>query len=86
MDLASELNAEFVTLEVRVSNTIAQNLYRKYGFTEVGLRHRYYHDNGEDALLMSTEKLASTQFLESLQRLKEAHSKRWSIPFRDTAS
>ena len=85
MDMAAALNAEFVTLEVRVSNTIAQNLYRKYGFTEVGLRHRYYHDNGEDALLMSTDKLVSPSFMENLQQLKQAHAARWSIPFRETS-
>jgi ribosomal-protein-alanine N-acetyltransferase len=85
MDLASELNAEFVTLEVRVSNTVAQNLYRKYGFAEVGLRHRYYHDNGEDALLMSTENLDSPPFIESIQKLKQSHGEKWAIPFRDTS-
>ena len=85
MDLATDLRAEFVTLEVRVSNDVAQNLYRKYGFTEVGLRHRYYHDNGEDALLMSTENLDSPPFVDSLQKLKQAHSERWAIPFRDTS-
>jgi [ribosomal protein S18]-alanine N-acetyltransferase len=45
--------AALVTLEVRVSNTAAQQLYTKLGFVEVGLRRRYYHDNGEDALLMT---------------------------------
>jgi ribosomal-protein-alanine N-acetyltransferase len=45
--------ANLVTLEVRVSNTAAQQLYTKLGFVEVGLRRAYYHDNGEDALLMT---------------------------------
>lgn len=40
-------------LEVRVGNEVAQRLYRKYGFEEVGRRKRYYRDNGEDALLMN---------------------------------
>ncbi|MEA3492960.1 MAG: ribosomal protein S18-alanine N-acetyltransferase [Candidatus Margulisiibacteriota bacterium] len=39
-------------LEVRVSNTAAQNLYEKYGFQKVGRRKNYYADNGEDALIM----------------------------------
>jgi len=86
IDMATELNAEFVTLEVRASNTIAQNLYRKYGFSEVGLRRGYYHDNGEDAILMSTENLTSTSFTESLQQLKQVHFKKWAIPFEETAS
>lgn len=42
------------TLEVRVSNTAAQALYHKLGFQTDGRRRRYYQDNGEDALLMST--------------------------------
>lgn len=45
--------AALATLEVRVSNKAAQQLYAKLGFVEVGLRRGYYHDNGEDALLMT---------------------------------
>ena len=41
-----------MTLEVRKSNLIAQNLYKKYKFVEFGLRPRYYSDNNEDALIM----------------------------------
>jgi [ribosomal protein S18]-alanine N-acetyltransferase len=41
-----------MTLEVRVSNIAAQNLYRKLGFEEKGMRKGYYSDNGEDALIM----------------------------------
>jgi ribosomal-protein-alanine N-acetyltransferase len=55
LERALDLNAVQATLEVRVSNTRAQNLYRKYGFEEVGRRRRYYRDNGEDALLMTAE-------------------------------
>lgn len=50
---AHERGATSVTLEVRVSNTAAQHLYMKLGFVEVGLRKGYYHDNGEDAFLMT---------------------------------
>ena len=49
--------AILATLEVRRSNEVAQALYRKYGFVEVGMRPRYYHENGEDALLMTVEPL-----------------------------
>lgn len=41
-----------VFLEVRVDNTRAQNLYRRYGFTEIGLRRGYYQPSGTDALVM----------------------------------
>lgn len=48
-----EAEGTSVTLEVRVSNVAAQELYRKLGFAEVGLRKAYYNDNHEDALLMT---------------------------------
>jgi ribosomal-protein-alanine N-acetyltransferase len=41
-----------VLLEVRVSNKAAQVLYRKFGFAPLGIRPRYYTDNGEDAVVM----------------------------------
>lgn len=45
-------NIQSMTLEVRKSNIVAQNLYKKYGFVESGVRPRYYSDNNEDALIM----------------------------------
>lgn len=72
LDKAAELGAEVATLEVRVSNVVAQNLYLKYGFQRVGLRPRYYNDNGEDALIMTTEPLGSISFQLRLQNLKKA--------------
>ena len=44
-------------LEVRESNSPAQDMYRKFGYTEVGRRRRYYKDNDEDAILMNLEKI-----------------------------
>ena len=44
-----------VTLEVRRSNAGAIALYESFGFRAAGLRRRYYHDNGEDALIMWLE-------------------------------
>lgn len=41
-----------LTLEVRASNTSAQNLYKKFGFVEEGIRKKYYQDNKEDAIIM----------------------------------
>ena len=42
-------------LEVRVSNEPAVKLYEKFGFINVGLRKKYYQDNGEDAIIMRRE-------------------------------
>lgn len=49
---AKELGALTMTLEVRVSNYVAQSLYRKLGFENGGIRKNYYSDNQEDALVM----------------------------------
>ncbi len=46
-----------LSLEVRKSNHAAQRLYSKYGFNEVGIRHRYYADNREDALILKMDTL-----------------------------
>lgn len=45
-------NIQNMTLEVRKSNIVAQNLYKKYRFVEYGVRPGYYADNKEDALIM----------------------------------
>jgi [ribosomal protein S18]-alanine N-acetyltransferase len=72
LDLSLERGAREATLEVRLSNLAARRLYEKYGFRPVGLRPRYYTDNGEDALIMTTEPLASGPMRERLGRLREA--------------
>lgn len=46
---ALTLEAEYVVLEVRVSNTIAQKLYAKYEFKTVAVKPKYYRNNNEDA-------------------------------------
>jgi ribosomal-protein-alanine N-acetyltransferase len=43
------------TLEVRMSNREAIQMYEGFGFRSAGVRRRYYHDNGEDALIMWLE-------------------------------
>jgi len=77
IELAAELKADFLTLEVRASNIPAQELYKKYGFTQVGLRRGYYTDNREDAVVMSTESLSSPSFRERFPQLKEAYLRRY---------
>ena len=72
IDIAYSIGAKWVTLEVRVSNYNAQNLYRKYGFREAGLRHRYYSDNQEDALIMWTDEINSPAYTYKFRELKAA--------------
>lgn len=57
MQILSNLGAGYATLEVRVSNLRAQNLYKSLGFISVGKRKRYYEDNNEDAFLMVCERM-----------------------------
>ncbi|WP_227939913.1 ribosomal protein S18-alanine N-acetyltransferase [Alkalihalobacillus deserti] len=52
MAFVKQMGVTKLSLEVRVSNSVAQNLYRKVGFQEGGLRKKYYADNLEDALVM----------------------------------
>ncbi len=63
--------AEFVTLEVRVSNTAAQALYAKYGFTQRGVRPRYYSDNLEDAYIMTSPPLRDPAYRQHLLQLRD---------------
>lgn len=70
IDLAIGRHAREATLEVRLSNIAARRLYEKYGFRPVGLRPRYYSDDGEDALIMTTEPLSEPRFRERLARLR----------------
>jgi ribosomal-protein-alanine N-acetyltransferase len=87
-----EVGARWMTLEVRASNSVAQNLYRKYTFKEMGLRRRYYSDNGEDALVMWTDALDSDSFQATLEENERKLAERlgdaevrlgggtWSLP------
>jgi len=57
-ELSIAIGARRMTLEVRPSNEVAQALYRGFGFDIAGRRPRYYTDDGEDALVMTTPALA----------------------------
>jgi ribosomal-protein-alanine N-acetyltransferase len=70
LDRARLRSAREATLEVRLSNLAARRLYEKYGFRPVGLRPRYYSDDNEDALIMTTEPLGSSAMLERIERLR----------------
>ncbi len=73
MRLAADLNARIVTLEVRLSNHPARALYSRFGFHPVGLRPRYYSDNNEDALIMTTAPIASDEMKERLAGLERSY-------------
>ncbi|MDH5506070.1 MAG: ribosomal protein S18-alanine N-acetyltransferase [Anaerolineae bacterium] len=49
------------SLEVRQHNSAAQGLYHRFGFRPVGRRQHYYHDNGEDAILMNLDHLSAAR-------------------------
>lgn len=76
IELAQTVNATIVTLEVRASNMIAQELYKKYGFQVTGRRLKYYSSDGEDAIIMSTDNITSMPFQASFRQLKREHSQR----------
>ena len=77
--LAEARGAREATLEVRPSNHPARRLYEKYGFALVGVRPRYYSDDNEDALIMTTDQLGGRQMRERLARLRDEVSKRPDI-------
>lgn len=76
IDLALDNHQESVTLEVRRSNTSAQKLYEKYRFLKVGMRRRYYSDNHEDAIVMTTPPIDSDSYLEHLAYLRQRLERR----------
>ena len=70
LDLARTRGAHEATLEVRPSNIPARRLYEKYGFKVVGVRPRYYSDDNEDALIMTTESLDGRNMRDRIVRLR----------------
>jgi ribosomal-protein-alanine N-acetyltransferase len=68
----------WLTLEVRVTNYNAQNLYYKYGFSSVGMRPKYYQDNQEDALIMTTPDITTEGYRQRYKSLKKALDRRLS--------
>ncbi len=71
-DLSMGHHARIMTLEVRVSNTVAQNLYKKLGFEEKGLRRGYYLDNREDALIMTVENIDTEAYRKRVEGLRKS--------------
>jgi len=63
-----------MTLEVRVSNDVAQSLYHKFGFAPAGIRKKYYTDTHEDALIMWANDVHELEFLGRLRDIEAALS------------
>ena len=83
VEMALRRDAQVVTLEVRVSNAPAIALYEKYGFRQVGMRRRYYADNGEDAFIMSTDSLHAPEAAAAFDGLRSRYAERYGDAPRD---
>jgi ribosomal-protein-alanine N-acetyltransferase len=75
-DEAVDRGANWLTLEVRVTNAAAQALYRKYGFTAHGTRKHYYSDNNEDALIMWSPALGEPEYRAEVETRRAALARR----------
>ena len=62
--------ATSLTLEVRVSNLAAQQLYRRFGFRPAGIRKNYYVETNEDALVMWAHDVDSPEYLRRLTEIE----------------
>jgi ribosomal-protein-alanine N-acetyltransferase len=67
---ARERNARHLTLEVRMSNTGAQALYRKFGFRPAGIRKNYYLETNEDAMVMWADGIDTDDYANRLAELE----------------
>ncbi len=82
LETAMRRDSRVVTLEVRASNEAARTLYSKYGFREVGVRKRYYADNDEDAVIMTTPPIQSDDYWIHFHALTRDHAERWGDTVR----
>ena len=82
IEQAMARGSRVVTLELRASNTVARNLYGKYGFTERGIRKAYYADNREDAIIMTTDPIQQAPYDELIRERALAHQLRWGFSER----
>lgn len=73
LEVAIARRAHKATLEVRMSNIAAQNLYAKYGFQAVAIRKGYYADTQEDALIMWVSDLHTPEYQQLLR------TNRWKL-------
>jgi ribosomal-protein-alanine N-acetyltransferase len=62
--------ARSLTLEVRVTNHAAQDLYRRFGFAPVGVRKNYYQEVNEDAIVMWVHDVDGAEYADLLDRIE----------------
>ncbi len=67
---ARRRGAASLTLEVRVGNEAAQELYRQFGFAPVGIRRGYYVETGEDAIVMWAHDVDTDEYAARLDELE----------------
>jgi len=68
---AVERGATAITLEVRITNLGAQDMYRRFGFVPAGVRKNYYQEVNEDALVMWAHEVDQPEYaalLDSIER------------------
>jgi ribosomal-protein-alanine N-acetyltransferase len=63
--------AQKISLEVRVTNQVAQSMYEKFGFVVSGVRKGYYIETNEDAYVMVVDKALSTDYRLRLKRIRD---------------
>jgi ribosomal-protein-alanine N-acetyltransferase len=67
---ARERSARHLTLEVRMSNTGAQALYKKFGFRPAGIRKNYYMETNEDAMVMWADDIDTDSYTARLAEIE----------------
>ena len=76
-------NCPRISLEVRVTNHAAQQMYRKFGFETTGLRKGYYIETNEDALIMVVDDALTTEYRLRLQKLRAELNQAAATAYRD---
>ena len=82
IEQAAQRQMDEITLEVRASNYIAQNLYAKHRFKNMGVRKGYYTDNREDAIIMTAERIRAPEYAAAFRALADEHRRRWGFSDR----
>lgn len=71
--LAHDRGCAAMTLEVRHTNVVAQNLYRRFGFVPAGVRKRYY-ENTDDAIVMWAHGVNTEEFMDRIRLIESRRS------------